>query len=457
MSASDNPGRADKTAPMIDIRLPTLPGSGGTFRLTRWLCGLGQHVNAGDVVAEIAGEAATFEIESPGDGALAVQTVGAGTAGLAAGALLGSLKAGYRQAPPPNAPAVLPVEGVIRPVMPKPRAGTRIASMREALREALADEMRHDSQVFVLGEEVGEYDGANKVTQGLLAEFGPARVVDTPITEHAFAGLAVGAALAGMRPVVEFMTFNFALQAMDHIVNSAAKARYISGGQLSCPIVFRGPNGSAPRVGAQHAHDFAAMFANIPGLKVLAPATAGDAAGLLRSAIRDNNPVIFLEHELLYGESGEVPENPEHLVPIGEARIAQVGHDVTLVAYSIAVSHALAAAAELAAEGISAEVIDLRSLRPLDVPTILASVRRTGRCVTVEEGWPQCGIGAEIVAQVVEHAFVALKAPVLRVATADVPMPYAAKLEALAQVTPARVVEAVRKVMEPRTWLPRSL
>ncbi len=442
--------RIPPSTAMIDIRLPELVGTEGGFRLTRWLCGLGQRVNEGDVIAEIAGQAATFEIESPADGELAVQSVAAGTAGLVSGALLGALTPRQREAASASPEPIAKAGVTLRTAASAPRAGARIASMREALREALADEMRRDSQVFVIGEEVGEYDGANKVTQGLLAEFGPARVVDTPITEHAFAGLAVGAALAGMRPVVEFMTFNFALQAMDHIMNSAAKARYISGGQLSCPIVFRGPNGSAPRVGAQHAQDFAAMFANVPGLKVLAPATASDAAGLLRSAIRDNNPVIFLEHELLYGESGEVPENPEHLVPIGEARIVQAGHDVTLVAYSIAVSQALAAAAELAAQGISAEVIDLRSLRPLDVPTILASVHRTGRCVTVEEGWPQCGIGAEIAAQVVEHAFAALKAPVLRVATADVPMPYAAKLEALAQVTPARVVEAVRKVMVPQ-------
>ncbi|MBV1708012.1 MAG: pyruvate dehydrogenase complex E1 component subunit beta [Hyphomicrobiales bacterium] len=447
MSAA-RPPRAE--APLLDIRLPSLPGASGGFRLTRWLCGIGERVNAGDVIAEIAGEASTFEIESPGDGILMQQVVSAGSAALAAGVLLGTISERPRAEAalhPSSAPVAEPAP---QGEMPAPRAGSRNASMREALRSALADEMRREPLVFVIGEEVGEYDGANKVTQGLLAEFGPARVVDTPITEHAFAGLAVGAALAGMRPVVEFMTFNFALQAMDHIMNSAAKARYISGGQVACPIVFRGPNGGAPRVGAQHTHDFAAMFANIPGLLVVAPATASDAAGLLRSAIRNNNPVMFLEHELLYGESGELPDDPEHLVPIGEARIARAGTDVTLVAYSITVSHALSAAAQLASEGISAEVIDLRSLRPLDVPKVLESVRRTGRCVTVEEGWPQSGIGAEIAAQVAEHAFAALKAPVLRVAAVEVPMPYAARLEALAQVSAQQVIEAVRKVMAPQ-------
>ena len=304
--------------------------------------------------------------------------------------------------------------------------------MRQALREALAEEMRRDETVFLLGEEIGEYQGAFKVTQGLLKEFGPRRVVDSPIVEHAFAGLGVGAAFAGLRPVIEFMTFSFAMQALDHIVNSAAKTLYMSGGALNCPIVFRGPNGARARVGAQHAQDFSAWFAHVPGLKVVAPYTAADAKGLLKSAIRDPNPVIFLEHEQLYGELFNAPDDPEALVPIGVAAVARVGSDATLVSFSRGVALALQAAEHLAAKGVDVEVIDLRTLRPLDMGSVIASVLKTGRCVVVEEGWPQGGIGAEISARLMEEAFDELDAPVLRVTAKDAPAPYAANLEELA-------------------------
>jgi pyruvate dehydrogenase E1 component beta subunit len=318
--------------------------------------------------------------------------------------------------------------------------------VREALRDAMAEEMRRDGDVFLMGEEVGEYQGAYKISQGLLDEFGPRRVIDTPITEHGFTGIAVGAAFAGLRPIVEFMTFNFALQAIDHIINSAAKTLYMSGGQMGCPIVFRGPNGAAARVAAQHSHDFSAMYANIPGLKVCIPYSAADAKGLLKAAIRDPNPVIFLENEILYGRSFEVPDLPDHTVPIGKARIARHGSDVTIVSFGIGMTYSLQAAEELAKEGIEAEVIDLRSLRPIDTDTVIASVMKTNRCVTVEEGFPVCSIGNHISAVLMSQAFDHLDAPVLNCTGKDVPMPYAANLEKLALVTTAEVIAAVKAV-----------
>jgi pyruvate dehydrogenase E1 component beta subunit len=319
-------------------------------------------------------------------------------------------------------------------------------TVREALRDAMAEEMRRDADVFVMGEEVAEYQGAYKVTQGLLQEFGARRVIDTPITEHGFAGVGIGAAFAGLKPIVEFMTFNFAMQAMDQIINSAAKTLYMSGGQMGCPIVFRGPNGAAARVAAQHSQDYSSWYSHIPGVKVVAPYTAADAKGLLKAAIRDPNPVIFLENEILYGQSGPVPKLDDHVLPIGKARIAREGSDVTLVAWSIGMRYALNAADELAKEGIEAEVIDLRTLRPLDTETILASVKKTGRAVAVEEGWQQCGVGAEISARIMEGAFDYLDAPVARVSGKDVPMPYAANLEKLALPSVAEVVAAAKSV-----------
>jgi pyruvate dehydrogenase E1 component beta subunit len=318
-------------------------------------------------------------------------------------------------------------------------------TVREALRDAMAEEMRRDGTVFLMGEEVAEYQGAYKVSQALLEEFGAKRVIDTPITEHGFAGLGVGAAFNGLRPIVEFMTFNFAMQAMDQLINSASKTRYMSGGQMSCPIVFRGPNGAASRVGAQHSQCYASWYGHCPGLKVVAPYSAADAKGLLKSAIRDPNPVIFLENEILYGQSFPVPTGGDHVVPIGRARIARTGRDVTITAFSLMVGHALKAAEELAAEGIEAEVIDLRTIRPLDTETIIESVKRTNRLVTVEEGWPFAGIGSELAAVVMEQAFDWLDAPVARVAGVDVPLPYAANLEKLALPHPEQIVAAVRQ------------
>jgi len=327
-------------------------------------------------------------------------------------------------------------------------AGTEMMTItvREALRDAMAEEMRRDELVFVMGEEVAEYQGAYKITQGLLQEFGPRRVVDTPITEHGFAGVGVGAAFTGLKPIVEFMTFNFAMQAIDHIINSAAKTLYMSGGQMGCPIVFRGPNGAAARVGAQHSQDYSAWYSHVPGLKVVAPYTAADAKGLMKAAIRDPNPVIVLENEILYGQSFEVPKLDDFVLPIGKARVHRQGRDVTIVAWSIGMTYAVKAAAELEKLGIDAEIIDLRSLRPLDTETVIASVMKTGRIVTVEEGWQQSGVGAEISARVVERAFDYLDAPPARVSGKDVPMPYAANLEKLALPSVADVIEAVRAV-----------
>jgi pyruvate dehydrogenase E1 component beta subunit len=346
---------------------------------------------------------------------------------------------------PAKAPAAPAPQASNDPDIPE---GTEMVTMtmREALRDAMAEEMRRDKDVFVMGEEVAEYQGAYKVTQGLLQEFGAKRVIDTPITEHGFAGLGIGAALAGLKPVVEFMTFNFAMQAMDQLINSAAKTLYMSGGQMGCQIVFRGPNGAAARVAAQHSQDYSSWYSHIPGLKVIAPSTAADAKGLLKAAIRDLNPVIFLENEILYGHSSPVPKLDDFVLPIGKARIARAGNDVTIIAWSMGMSYALKAAEELADAGIDSEVIDLRTLKPMDTETIVASVQKTGRAVTVEEGWPQNGVGAEIAARILEHAFDYLDAPVARVSGKDVPMPYAANLEKLALPSVAEVVEAVKSV-----------
>jgi pyruvate dehydrogenase E1 component beta subunit len=361
---------------------------------------------------------------------------------------------GTAQGAPPPGPAPAPVAAVAPPPetpparpanAPSPPAGRR-STVRDALRDAMAEEMRRDETVFLMGEEVGQYQGAYKVSRGLLEEFGPRRVIDTPITEHGFAGLGVGAAMAGLKPIVEFMTFNFAMQAIDHIINSAAKTLYMSGGQITCPIVFRGPNGAAARVAAQHSQDYSSWYAHVPGLKVVAPYDAADAKGLLKAAIRDPNPVVFLEHEMLYGQEFDVPDDPDWTVPIGQALVRRPGRDVTLTAHSRMVGLALEAAEVLSKQGIEAEVVDLRTLRPLDHATILESVKRTNRIVSVEEGWAPMGVGAEIVARVAAEAFDWLDAPPLRVAQADTPLPYAANLEALALPSVERIVEAALKV-----------
>jgi pyruvate dehydrogenase E1 component beta subunit len=450
--------------------MPALSPTMEQGKLAKWLKKEGDTVKSGDVLAEIETDKATMEVEAIDEGVLAKIVVPAGTENVAVNSLIGVIAAAGEPigaaAPAPSTPVVAkPIPSAAAPLQPaavsaplaKPAAaataidvpaGTQMVSMtvREALRDAMAEEMRRDDSVFVMGEEVAEYQGAYKITQGLLEEFGTRRVVDTPITEHGFAGLGIGAAMAGLRPIVEFMTFNFAMQAMDQLVNSAAKTHYMSGGQMSCPIVFRGPNGAAARVAAQHSQDYSSWFSHVPGLKVVVPFTAADAKGLLKSAIRDPNPVIFLENEILYGHTFEVPQLDDYLVPIGQARIARDGQDVTLVSFGIGMTYALKAADELAKEGIEAEVVDLRTLRPLDEATLIASVQKTGRCVTVEEGWPQSGIGAEIIARLMIGAFDYLDAPVLRVTGRDVPMPYAANLEKLALPSVADVIAAAKAV-----------
>ncbi|GGG24468.1 pyruvate dehydrogenase complex E1 component subunit beta [Chelatococcus composti] len=460
----------------IDILMPALSPTMESGKLSKWLKKEGDTVKAGDVIAEIETDKATMEVEAVDEGVLAKILISEGTEDVAVntpiaiiageGEDVGSIASGAAApAAPAKAPAEAapqasakqseaPVSAVAAPpvvsVQPDPEVppGTEMVKMtvREALRDAMAEEMRRDKDVFVMGEEVAEYQGAYKVTQGLLQEFGPERVIDTPITEHGFAGLGVGAAFTGLKPIVEFMTFNFAMQAIDQIINSAAKTLYMSGGQLGCSIVFRGPNGAAARVAAQHSQDYSAWYSHIPGLKVVAPYTAADAKGLLKAAIRDPNPVIFLENEILYGHTFEVPKLDDYVLPIGKARIARAGSHVTIVAWSIGMTYALKAAEELAKEGIEAEVIDLRTLRPMDTDTIVESVKKTGRCVTVEEGWQQSGVGAEIAARVMERAFDYLDAPVLRVSGKDVPMPYAANLEKLALPSVAEVVAAVKAV-----------
>ncbi len=454
----------------VNILMPALSPTMEQGKVAKWLKAEGDRIKSGDVVAEIETDKATMEVEAIDEGVLARILVPGGTENVAVNTPIGVIALDGEDASAVPAPTVAPAAApsapgaatAAAPEAPIPAAakpapepepevppGTAMVTMtaREALRDAMAEEMRRDGDVFILGEEVGEYQGAYKVTQGLLQEFGPRRVVDAPITEYGFTGLGVGAAFAGLRPIVEFMTFNFSMQAIDHIVNSAAKTLYMSGGQVHCPIVFRGPNGAAARVAAQHSQDYTAWYSAVPGLKVVAPSTPADAKGLLKSAIRDNNPVVFLENEILYGKTGEVPSLDEFLIPIGKARIARAGRDVTLVSFSIGMTYALAAAAELAQEGIDAEVIDLRTLRPMDVPAIIESVKKTHRCVAIEEGWPQCGVTADIAARVQEEAFDWLDAPVLRVTGKDVPMPYAANLEKLALPSVAEVVAAAKAVL----------
>lgn len=450
----------------VELKMPALSPTMEEGTLAKWLVKEGDTVASGDILAEIETDKATMEFEAVDEGTVAKILVPAGTDNVKVGTVIALLNeegdvGGVVADATPAAPvAVAPVEApVAAPVPHTAKAQAQIAdpavpagtemvrvTVREALRDAMAEEMRSDSRVFVMGEEVAEYQGAYKVTQGLLDEFGPERVIDTPITEYGFAGVGTGAAMAGLRPIVEFMTFNFAMQAIDHIINSAAKTNYMSGGQMRCPIVFRGPNGAASRVAAQHSQNYGPWYANVPGLIVIAPYDAADAKGLLKAAIRSEDPVVFLENELLYGRSFDIPKLDDWVLPIGKARIIRPGADVTIVSYSIGVGVALEAAETLAAEGIDAEVIDLRTLRPLDKATVLESLKKTNRMVVVEEGWPVCSISSEICAIAMEEGFDDLDAPVLRVTDEDVPLPYAANLEKLALVNADRVVAAVKKV-----------
>jgi pyruvate dehydrogenase E1 component beta subunit len=465
----------------IQVLMPALSPTMEKGNLSKWLKKEGETIKSGDVIAEIETDKATMEVEATDEGTLGKILIPEGTADVAVNTPIATILADGENAsdlakvPAPKAAAPSPevahevaqsrspvgegqpmIHAPTAPAAPKAvaepdpevPAGTEMVTMtiREALRDAMAEEMRRDPDVFVMGEEVAEYQGAYKVTQGLLQEFGARRVIDTPITEHGFAGVGVGAAMAGLKPIVEFMTFNFAMQAMDQIINSAAKTLYMSGGQMGASIVFRGPNGAAARVAAQHSQDYSAWYSQIPGLKVIAPFSAADYKGLLKAAIRDPNPVIFLENEMLYGHSGEVPKLDDYVIPIGKARVVRTGSHVTIVSWSNGMTYALKAADELAKEGIEAEVIDLRTLRPMDTDTIVASVKKTGRAVTVEEGWQQNGVGAEICARIMQHAFDYLDAPVARVSGKDVPMPYAANLEKLALPSAAEVVEAAKAV-----------
>ncbi|MAB12771.1 pyruvate dehydrogenase complex E1 component subunit beta [Parvibaculum sp.] len=456
----------------IKVTMPALSPTMEEGTLAKWHVKEGDTVSSGDVIAEIETDKATMEVEAADDGTVAKIVVPEGTENVKVNEVIALLagededtesvseekvessapqeKTEAPKAEEPDdagdeAPAPPAVEVASDPELPE---GTEFEeqTVREALRDAMAEEMRRDERVFVMGEEVAQYEGAYKVTQGLLAEFGDKRVVDTPITEHGFTGLGVGAAMAGLRPIVEFMTFNFAMQAMDHIINSAAKTRYMSGGQMSCPIVFRGPNGPAARVGAQHSQDYSSWYAHVPGLIVIAPYSAMDAKGLLKAAIRDPNPVVFLENEVLYGKSFDVPQIDDYTLPIGKARVMKEGTDVTLVSYSHGITYCLDAMAKLEEEGINAELIDLRTIRPLDIDTVIESVKKTNRVVTVDETWPHCGVGAEIAAQVQAKAFDYLDAPILRVTQKDVPMPYAANLEKLALPSADEVIEAVKTV-----------
>jgi pyruvate dehydrogenase E1 component beta subunit len=446
---------------VTDVLMPALSPTMEEGTLAKWHVKVGDTVRSGDVIAEIETDKATMEVEAVDEGVVEALLVPEGTEEVKVNAPIARLsgEAAPAATPPtplpptqvaPSAAAAPPVEAA-EPV-PTPQPSAPVAgrfvktTVRDALRDAMAEEMRRDETVFLMGEEVAEYQGAYKVSRDLLQEFGPRRVIDTPITEHGFAGLGVGAAMAGLKPIVEFMTFNFAMQAIDQIINSAAKTHYMSGGQIHCSIVFRGPNGAAARVGAQHSQDYAAWYGAIPGLKVIAPYDAADAKGLLKSAIRDANPVVFLEHEMLYGHEFEVPDHPDWLVPIGKASVKRSGDAVTLVTYARMVGYALEAAEELAKAGIEAEVIDLRTLRPLDHATVVASVMKTNRLVTIEEGWGPYGVGAEVAARVVEHAFDYLDAPPLRVCQEDTPLPYAANLEAISLPSVARIVAAARAV-----------
>ena len=462
----------------IQVLMPALSPTMEKGNLAKWLKKEGETIKSGDVIAEIETDKATMEVEATDEGTLGKILIPEGTADVAVNTPIATILAdgesaadlakasapakqekAAESAPPAAKPDAAKAEAPqpkAAPSAPQPvaepdpeiPAGTEMVTqtIREALRDAMAEEMRRDADVFVMGEEVAEYQGAYKVTQGLLQEFGAKRVIDTPITEHGFAGVGVGAAMAGLKPIVEFMTFNFAMQAIDQIINSAAKTLYMSGGQMGCSIVFRGPNGAAARVAAQHSQDYSSWYSHIPGLKVVAPYSAADAKGLLKAAIRDPNPVIFLENEVLYGHTGEVPKLDDFIIPIGKARIVRTGSHVTIVAWSNGMTYALKAADELAKDGIEAEVIDLRTLRPMDTETIINSVKKTGRAVTVEEGWAQSGVGAEIAARIMENAFDYLDAPVTRVSGKDVPMPYAANLEKLALPSVAEVVEAAKAV-----------
>ena len=449
-----------------EILMPALSPTMEEGTLAKWLVKEGDTVKSGQIIAEIETDKATMEFEAVDEGTMGQLLVAEGTSGVKVNTPIAVLVAEGEVAPaaraaaaPVAAPVAAPAPVAAIAAAPTPAAaqadtspdwpaGTPMKTMtvREALREAMAEEMTRDGDVYLMGEEVGEYQGAYKISQGLLDQFGPKRIIDTPITEHGFAGIAVGSAFGGLRPIVEFMTFNFSMQAIDHIINSAAKTLYMSGGQMGCPIVFRGPNGAAARVGAQHSQDYAAWYAQIPGLKVVMPYSAADAKGLLKTAIRDNNPVIFLENEILYGRSFEVPDLPDFTVPFGKAKIWREGTDVTLVSFGIGVSHALDAAEKLAKEGISAEVIDLRTLRPMDTATVIQSVMKTNRCVTVEEGWPVGSIGGHISSVLMQEAFDYLDAPVITCTGKDVPMPYAANLEKLALITSDEIVAAVKKV-----------
>ena len=470
-----------------EILMPALSPTMTEGNLARWLKKEGDPVKSGDILAEIETDKATMEFEAVDEGVLGKIIIAEGTQGVAVNTPIGVLleegesaddlesspasqtkgaetkaadqapigekpgseaPAAQKQTKAP-APAAVPAEAK-QPAAADPDlpAGTTFVkqTVREALRDAMAEEMRREKKVFLMGEEVAQYQGAYKVSQGMLEEFGAKRVIDTPITEHGFAGLGVGAAMAGLRPIVEFMTWNFAMQAMDQIINSASKTLYMAGGQMGCPIVFRGPNGAASRVAAQHSQEYSSWYAHCPGMKVISPWSAADAKGLLKAAIRDPNPVIFLENEMLYGQTFEVPQIDDHVLPIGKAKILREGSDVTITAFSLMVGHAMEAAKALAEEGISAEVIDLRTIRPLDVETIVASVKKTNRMVSVEEGWPQSGIGSEMAAVMMEHAFDYLDAPVVRVTGKDVPMPYAANLEKLALPQVQDMVEAAKAV-----------
>ena len=454
----------------IEIKMPALSPTMEEGTLAKWLVKAGDTVKSGDILAEIETDKATMEFEAVDEGTIASIDVAEGSEGVKVGTVIATMAGeGEEAAPKPVAAAKAEEPAPVaakaeepapeaKAAAPKPAAkhvaldaapevaGPSVKlSVREALRDAMAEEMRTDDRVFVMGEEVAEYQGAYKVTQGLLDEFGSKRVIDTPITEHGFAGIGTGAAMGGLRPIVEFMTFNFAMQAIDQIINSAAKTNYMSGGQMRCPVVFRGPNGAASRVAAQHSQNYGPWYASVPGLIVIAPYDAADAKGLLKSAIRTEDPVVFLENELLYGRSFDVPQG-EHVVPIGKARTMRVGKDVTIVSYSIGVGIALEAAETLAGEGIEAEVIDLRTLRPIDGAAILASLKKTNRMVVVEEGWATCSIASEVMAIAMESGFDDLDAPVLRVTNEDTPMPYAANLEKAALVNAVRVVDAVRKV-----------
>ncbi|SDA53026.1 pyruvate dehydrogenase complex E1 component subunit beta [Sinorhizobium sp. NFACC03] len=451
----------------VEILMPALSPTMEEGTLSKWLKNEGDKVSSGDVIAEIETDKATMEVEAVDEGTIGKLLIAAGTEGVKVNTPIAVLlqdgeAAGDIAAPKAEAPKAAatgaPAASAPAPVAAQPKvevaadpaipAGTEMVTMtvREALRDAMAEEMRLSDDVFVMGEEVAEYQGAYKITQGLLQEFGSRRVIDTPITEHGFAGVGVGAAMTGLRPIVEFMTFNFAMQAIDQIINSAAKTLYMSGGQMGAPIVFRGPSGAAARVAAQHSQCYAAWYSHIPGLKVVMPYTAADAKGLLKAAIRDPNPVIFLENEILYGHSFEVPKLDDFVLPIGKARIHKVGKDATIVSFGIGMTYAVKAVAELEAQGIDVELIDLRTIRPMDLPTVIESVKKTGRLVTVEEGYPQSSVGTEIATRVMQQAFDYLDAPILTIAGKDVPMPYAANLEKLALPNVAEVVDAVKAV-----------